>query len=317
MKLPRRISELLDRKEKFMLSSEISLNRNLRKMQSLLVSKITAEIIPQLDMSGGKIRNTLKNYRLLTSLDKVYTDFQKGQRIPFVNEVGKSVDGIVRLNTTYFEVMMGLETPEIFASVAESAARKISLRLGLEGGKIVNGGFFDTLTKNEALLLDLKQYTAQAVTGQIPTRDYIKGLNTIIGGDETKPGGIEKQFNRFAHDIYMQYDSAYSTALADEIGMKYFMYIGSLVKDSRDFSVDHAGTIFTREDAEKWRTWTPEKSEYPAGYQVKQRDTSAIPSYLSYAGYDPILDRGGYRCRHHLGWLNTSIAERMLKAQKK
>jgi len=115
----------------------------------------------------------------------------------------------------------------------------------------------------------------------------------------------------------MQYDSAYSTALAEETGLKYFMYMGSLVKDSRDFCVAHAGKIFTREDAEKWRTWTPEKGEYPEGYQVKQRDTSAVPSYLNYPGYDPLLDRGGYRCRHFLSWLNTSIAERMLKAQKK
>jgi len=317
VKLPKRISELLNKKEQFLLSSETSLNKTLRKMQDMLVSKVTAEIIPQLDMANGKIRNTLKNYRLLAALDKVYSDFQKGQRIPFVKEVGGSVAGITQANVTYFEVMMGLETPKLFAKVAEGAAKKIGMRLGLEGGKIVSGGFFETLIKNEALLLDVKQFTAQAVTGQFAMKDYIKGLNTLIIGDDKKPGGIEKQFNRYAHDVYMQYDSAYSTALADETGMNYFIYQGSLVKDSRDFCVANAGKIFKKEDAEKWRTWTPDQGVYPAGYKVKQRDTSAVPSYLSYVGYDPIIDRGGYNCRHYIGWLLDSIAERMIKANER
>ena len=315
MKLPKRVDELLRKKEQYLLSSETSLNKTIRKMQDMLVSKVTAEIIPQLDMSGGRIRNTLKNYRLLAALDKVYADFQKGQRIPFVKEVGGSVAGITKANVTYFEVMMGLETPELFAKVAENAAKKIGMRLGLEGGKIVSGGFFETLIKNESLLLDVKQFTAQAVTGQFAMKDYIKGLNTLIVGDDVKPGGIEKQFNRYAHDLFMQYDSAYSTALADETGMNYFIYQGSLVRDSRDFCVANAGKIFKKEDAEKWRTWTPDQGVYPAGYKVKQRDTSVVPSYLSYVGYDPIIDRGGFRCRHYIGWLLDSIAERMIKAQ--
>lgn len=226
------------------------------------------------------------------------------------------MSGITKANVSYFEVMMGLETPKLFTKVAENAAKKIGMRLGLEGGKLVSGGFLETLTKNEALLLDLKQFTAQAVTGQFPMKDYIKGLNTLVNGDDTKPGGIAKQFDRYAHDVFMQYDSAYSTALADETGMKYFVYLGSIIKDSRDFCVSNINKVFTREDAEKWRTWTPEKGTYPVGYKIKQKDTSAVPSYLSYVGYDPLVDRGGFNCRHSIGWINTSIAERMLKAQK-
>jgi hypothetical protein len=285
-------------------------------MQDALVSKVTSEIIPQLDIANGDIKNTLKNYRLLASLDKVYTDFQKGQRIPFVEEVGGSVAGITKMNKTYFQVMMGLELPEVFETVSANAAKKIGLRLGLDGGKIVSGDFFETLIKNESLLLDVKQFTSQAVTGQFPMKDYIKGLNTLIIGDGEGPGGIERQFDRYAHDVYMQYDSAYSTALADETGMNYFIYQGGTVKDSRDFCVSNNNKIFKREDAEKWRTWTPADGVYPAGYVMKSKHPNEVPSYLSYPGYDPITDRGGYNCRHYIGWLMDSIAERMIKADE-
>jgi hypothetical protein len=315
MRLPKRIEELIRRKDEFLTASETALNVRLRKMQGMLLSKITAEIIPQLDMSNGRIRSTLKNFRILSSLDKVYNDFQNGQRVAFVEEVGGTLSGINNRTINYFQVMMGLETPATFKAVAASVSKKMGLRLGLDGGSIVSGGFFDTLIKNEALLLEVKQMTAQAVTAQIPMKDYIKGLNTIINGDEGKIGGIERQFNRYAHDVYHQYASAYSTAMADETGMKYFIYQGGLVKDSRDFCVAHNNKVFKREDAEKWRTWTPSQGVYPEGYKIKQKNQDEVPSYLSYPGYDPLTDRGGYRCRHWISWLVDSIAERMIKAQ--
>ncbi len=313
MRLPRRIDDLLKRKEQFLLSSEAALNTKLRQMQNILVSKITEEIIPELDVSGGRIRNTLKNYRLLTSLDKVYTDFQKGQRIPFVEEVGGTTARITAMNQQYFNVMLGVEVPGLFPKVAKEAAAKMYARLGLEGSKIIVGGYFETLIKNEALLLDVKKLAAQAVTGQFRMKDFVKGLNTLIVGEDGKPGGMERQFNRYAHDLYMQYDSAYSTALADATGMNYFIYQGGTVKDSRDFCVANNNKVFKREDAEKWRTWTPSQGVYPEGYKVKQKDQSAVPSYLDYPGYDPLTDRGGYNCRHYIGWITDSIAQRMMR----
>lgn len=313
MRLPRRIDDLLKRKEQFLLSSEAALNTKLRQMQNILVSKITEEIIPELDVSGGRIRNTLKNYRLLTSLDKVYTDFQKGQRIPFVEEVGGTTARITAMNQQYFNVMLGVEVPGLFPKVAKEAAAKMYARLGLEGSKIIVGGYFETLIKNEALLLDVKKLAAQAVTGQFRMKDFVRGLNTLIVGEDGKPGGLERQFNRYAHDLYMQYDSAYSTALADATGMNYFIYQGGTVKDSRDFCVANNNKVFKREDAEKWRTWTPSQGVYPEGYKVKQKDQSAVPSYLDYPGYDPLTDRGGYNCRHYIGWITDSIAQRMMR----
>lgn len=175
MRLPRRIDDLLKRKEQFLLSSEAALNTKLRQMQNILVSKITEEIIPELDVSGGRIRNTLKNYRLLTSLDKVYTDFQKGQRIPFVEEVGGTTARITAMNQQYFNVMLGVEVPGLFPKVAKEAAAKMYARLGLEGSKIIVGGYFETLIKNEALLLDVKKLAAQAVTGQFRMKDFVRG----------------------------------------------------------------------------------------------------------------------------------------------
>lgn len=311
MRLPRRISEVLKKRDEFIERGDARISKYIRKMQSTLITHLTSEIIPKLNVVEGRTTNSLNNYRLLTHLNKVYNDFNRGQRIPFANEVTTILDGITKLNIGYFEVTMGLEQSAMFEAIAAETTKKLMLRVGLDGGKIVAGGFLDTLVNNETLLLEIKNFTAQAVTGQVKTKDFIKGLNVLVTGDEGA-GGIERQFNRYAHDVFMQYDAAYSTSVADKLQMNYFVYQGDIMKSTRDFCAAHAGKVIHKDEAEKWRDWTPAKGVYPAGYEIKQKNHNAVPSYLSYEGYEPLIDRGGYNCRHSLGWLPDSIAEKRL-----
>jgi hypothetical protein len=311
MKLPRRISEILDKKEKFLLSREERLNSVISKMQDQLLSKVTAEIIPKLDITGGKIKNTLNNYRLLQSLDKMYKDFENGSRLAFVTEIGNTTNGIAALNKSFFTLSMGLELPELFEAIVADTSKKIGLRLGLSGGNIVSGGFLETLIKNEGLLLELKQFMAQSVTSQMPMKSFINGMNTLITGSGTETGGIEKQFKRYAHDIYMQYDSAYASTLADKVGMRYFVYQGGLIEDSRDFCVAHNNKVWSITEAEDWINWTPSIGDYPAGYKIKSKHPEDVPSYLDYPGYSPLIDRGGYNCRHYIGFIMDALAYKL------
>jgi len=76
MKLPRRLSDVLKRKEDWIAGREAKLQTAIMKMQEALLAKTMSEIIPKLETTNGKIRNTLKNYQLLASLDKMYKDFE-------------------------------------------------------------------------------------------------------------------------------------------------------------------------------------------------------------------------------------------------
>jgi hypothetical protein len=51
--------------------------------------------------------------------------------------------------------------------------------------------------------------------------------------------------------------------------------------------------------------------EYPAGYEVKVKMVSEVPSYMNYPGYDPLVDRGGYNCRHQLGYISEELAYKL------
>jgi hypothetical protein len=219
------------------------------------------------------------------------------------------VEQIAKMNAGLFAVTLS-ELPARFDKVMESAKRITDLRLGLNKCKMVRGGVLFSLFKNDPT--ELQKYMSQAITGQIPMKDFITGIKNILTGDETKIGTMERKFQRMAYDMYQQYDSAYNKSVADEFGMKYFSYQGGLIIDSRDFCNAKHGKVYSVEETKDWDTWTPARGqsdhEFPDGYEIKQKNIYAVPSYLGYPGYDPLIDRGGYNCRHKLYFIPDELA---------
>jgi hypothetical protein len=248
----------------------------------------------------------------------VYKDFSTTQRLAFVSEIGDTARGLTTLNKQFFTVTMGASLPTTFGRILAATEKKMLMAIGIKGGKILGGGFLDSLSANTELLTSVKNLMSQSVTSQVSTKDFIASMNDLITGSGEKPGGIESHLNRYAHDLYMQYDRAYATSLAEETGMKYFIYIGGKIDDSRDFCVAHDGKVWTTEESKKWIEWTPAKGVYPEGYKIKQKDKNAVPSYIaSYDGYNPLIHCGGFNCRHHLGWILEELAYEMRPDLKK
>jgi hypothetical protein len=122
---------------------------------------------------------------------------------------------------------------------------------------------------------------------------------------------LNRPINDLTYNIYHQYDRAYNIMLSREFGMKYFIYQGGLIGDSRDFCVAHNNKVFSINEAKEWRNWIPRYGKYPEGYKIKAEDLHSVPSYIKYRGYDPLIDGGGYNCRHSLGFISDKMALRM------
>lgn len=317
MKPPRRIEDMRKKKNLFLEQSESKLNKSLYETQAELFRRIAKQIIARMKSVGDKIADTSANYALLASLPKIFKEHEPAAQRTVAGSIFRATSGIVALNNQYFSTVLGEETAKIFAGVKDSVVKIINQRLGIEGGKIISGSFLEVLIKNDSLLLELKQFMANSITAQVPTKQFMAGVSDIVIGAEGKPGGYEGQFKRFAHDIYMQYDRAYSFSLATKLKLKYFIYQGGRIETSRDFCVAHDGKVWSADEAEKFRTWTPADGEYPAGYKVKQKDVNAVPSYLNYEGYNPLIDLGGYNCRHFLSWISDDLAEKLRPELKK
>lgn len=311
MKLPKRIADILKRKQELIDFQRGKLESSVIKLQSQLFSDIIAELIPGLDIKDGIIQDTAKNYRVISSIDKIYKNFQGMSGQVVLNQIVQGTSKIAKLSTDYFSVILSGNLPARFDKIVASADKLINLKIGLDGGKLTRGGFLQSFFNSNTIGIEIKQMTSKAVTSNMNMKDYVKLLKEKIVGIDRAAGVMEKQFERYAYDLYQQYDAAYNLMLGNEFGFNYFIYQGGLILDSRDFCAAHNNKVWSKEESESWVTWTPAQGEYPEGYEVKQKDIYAVPSYLGYVGYDPLIDRGGFNCRHALGWISDELAFEM------
>jgi len=307
MRTPKRISDILNHKQAFIDQNRDKLEKSVIKAQEKLLNTLLSEIIPELDVENGIIKDSTKNYRLLSGLDKVYKDFTVVSNSLLIPQIAKTIAGINEIGRDYFKIVLSDSMISRFDKVLESTINKMTLRIGLKDGKSISGGFLDSVIKDNSALTTVKNYVSKSVTGQIDSKEFIKGLSKMVTGDE-KPGLLERQYQRYAYDIYQQYDRAYNTSLAAEFDMKYFLYQGGLIEDSRDFCVSHNNKVWSVDEAADWDRWMPWMGEYPPNYEIKQKDHYQVPTYLGYAGYQPMIDFGGYNCRHGIGFIDDALA---------
>jgi hypothetical protein len=313
-KLPKRINAIIKRKEDFLNSARAKLEKTTVRLQLSLFEQIIEQTIPRLDVKDGKLLDTANNYRLISELEKVYSMFNVQVAETILPQVTGGIDRIVSLNNGYFTMAMA-ELPKRFDKIIESAKVLTDLRIGLRMGKMIRGGMLMNMLKSDPQ--EFQQLLARAVTGQSDMKDFIKTVKENITGIEDKPGALDRQFKRFTYDTYMQYDRAYNKKLAEEFELTYFVYQGNLIEDSRDFCVCHIDKVYSVEEAQEWSKWVPADCEYPGAHPMKSKRPDEVPSYLGFIGYDPIVDMGGYNCRHIAAFIPDDLAEKLRPDLKK
>ena len=274
------------------------------------MDSIVDEVILELDVVDGIIQDTPKNYRLIASLDKVFEAFSVEQAKILLPQLSSSTTAITALNEQYFLMTVSESVMKRFDKVIEGAKDLTDARFGLKDGKFVRGSVIEDLFSQFGGT-EVKQIMSKAVSGNLNKKDFLKQLRGFVTGTEEKPGISERKWKQFAYDVYQQYDATYNKKVAEEFGMEYFIYQGGLIDDSRDFCAAHNNKVWTTEEAKEWTTWIPAQGEYPAGWEVKAKDLNTTPGYMAYPGYDPIIDRGGYNCRHQLGFISEELAHKL------
>lgn len=110
------------------------------------------------------------------------------------------------------------------------------------------------------------------------SKDAVNKLHTLYARDRLGRN-LRRYSVQMAQDSIMQYNQRVILRSAMESGVDKWKYTGSVVRDSREFCVKHAGQKFTTEQYLK--TWESEE-------------------WAGKAQGDPFIVRGGYNCRHIL-----------------
>lgn len=147
----------------------------------------------------------------------------------------------------------------------------------------------------------------------------ITGIKHIVSRSKLHERDLYRSIYDLAYNVYQHYEAVYNLTFATGIRMTYFIYQGGIDNDSRDFCVAHSNKVWSIEESEQWKEWTPyygiKNNQFPEDYEIKQKDIYAVPDYLDYEGYNPLIDRGGYNCRHQLSFITENLALKLREKQ--
>lgn len=174
-------------------------------------------------------------------------------------------------NTLAQEIYQSTLVGKPFADVVDTVRSKI------------NGIYQQADTLKQQQLVDFIQ--KQKIAGKTNTEDYKTAVDELkqTYGSTVTGANLAVYSSQIVQDALMGFDGQFAKFRADQLGLTSYIYYGSIIRDSRDFCVEHVNKVFTEEEARQ--TWQQE-------WQGK-------------SGSDPFLDRGGYNCRHHWQPINT------------
>lgn len=242
----------------------------------------------KLDTQDNVILTTANNKRLLAGIDKVYANLKSTIISQIVITMVKDINHIISENAVFYGGLSNMSNKEFKVS-AGVIKEIVYSRLGLKiEGTLIKDGFMGGLLDMPEVRTKIKDFAYRSVLTQSGFTGFKKGLELMIEGEPEKLGAFSKYYRNMAYDTYSQVDAMQSKLFKEELGLKYFIYNGGIIKNSRKFCIDRAGEVFSTHEAQEW---------------IDDPDNKAKPP-----NYDPLIHRGGYGCRHSIDYISDAMA---------
>jgi len=174
--------------------------------------------------SNGNIKNTIDNYKILATLRSrlekvIFTkEFLKASK-----ELVASYDTINETTKDYFSSFAtapSSTTEDILKIVRQSAIDRTAMYLG-EAGMNVN------------IIGKVQEILQSNITSGGSYAEFQDAMKTFIKGSEGNLGAFEKYTNTIVTDSVNTYSRTYGTIISEDLGLEWYMYVGSLIETSR------------------------------------------------------------------------------------
>lgn len=280
----------IERREKVMDRALVAAERDLFVL-------IVQQFFSQLKIVNGVVANTPDNLLVIQRIDDTFALFQRemlGGVMPKFSESLLAVAG----QTGELYVGMGA------ASVLEAIARDnavIRASIGIDAaGNVLRGSVLFDLSAAAQVRDGLKSIVLKSLQTATPLSSFTKQVKDYVTGTPQTTGRLRSYFRTYAYDLFNQVQEAKNEQFRRGLDLQWFIYVGDVIKDSREFCARKAGKIFAVEEADK---------EWPNDPTLIGK-SSGIP-------YTPRIDRGRWNCRHRIRYISREMAEQIDPAKVK
>jgi len=240
----------------------------------------------------GRIRFTVRNINTANRVGIAVQSFNNNSGTSFFRWLLRRFTRLLGLNLDYFAAM-----PEIEPETVEDRVRRLLLRrygYNPETGALDPAGYLAANLRQNGQSAAVAQRINQAIAARMNLREFKRQFRRDFARAGS-PLSVGYHYNRFARDIFQEFDRTTQLVYADELGMEHAIYSGTVKNNTRCFCEKRVNRIYENEFIAAWNNqeWQGKKD-----------------------GVDVRIALGGHNCRHILSWITEGTATQIAARRK-
>lgn len=228
----------------------------------------------------------------------VYKSFADVEMIPLIDEI---VTTLIEINVWNKEFFQSQQIAKV-ASISKKVETRLFDVFGLKpDATVIKNGYIDNLIMDSSVKNKIGN---MLVRESIATRSKpiaLKELSGIVRGTPQQTGAYRQFLDMNVFDRLQEADRITQVVYGEELNLQAALYVGGTIEGSRPFCKARSGKVFTLAEIKKFGT---SQDKY-GGYSDK---SSGMFDGKPKSGYNPLLQAGGYACRHTFGFVTNFAA---------
>lgn len=198
-------------------------NNSIPGIQDSIYSDMES-VVKDLDLNGNSIANSVKNIKTIGALkNKINKLVLNPEYKEAIREYAKAFTAVDKLNRAYFTELVGENGREsVLKAIKESSVQSAVQNL-------TESGITSNVTE------EIQNILKTNITGGGSYNNLLKQLRDGILTNDKGIGYLERYTKQITTDSLNQFSRQYTQTVTADLGLKWFIFTGSLLETSRDW----------------------------------------------------------------------------------
>ena len=259
-------------------------------IQKDLLLSLLSDFVSNLTFTDNVLDRSVQNFNRIASFDNWFSDFRNIFLENQILDFGKTLLEYSKDTGNYY-LAIGFPK-ETIGNILEKNAL-LEARIGIKNNKIIKGSYLDNLANIESVKNDLKNIVLNNINNKSSLQVLTKNLSNYIKGANGINGALQRYYDQYAYDSFNSVREIKNQEFAEKLKLNFFIYAGTTISTTRKFCAERSNKLFHVSETKKWV------------------DDPNLIDQKTKLSYNPLIDRGRYRCRHHIQYVSNKMAERL------